>query len=78
MSQYEHIMMKSYKSITELSGHTGKKNKSSSFIQCIWLAKSLNIELTNNDHNTHHVFVNCNYSKRFSLWDKIFLSYKYI
>jgi hypothetical protein len=76
MSIYEQIMMKSYKSITELSGHTGKKNKSSSFIQCIWFAKLLKIELKNEDHNNHHINPNCNFSKRFSIWDKIFKTYK--
>lgn len=76
MTRYEQIIMKGYKSITELSGHTGKKNKSSSFIQCIWIARLLRIELNNNDHNNHHIYTNYNYSKRFSIWDKVFNTYK--
>jgi sterol desaturase/sphingolipid hydroxylase (fatty acid hydroxylase superfamily) len=78
MSRYEQIMMKSYKSITELSGHTGKKSNSSSFIQCIWFARLLRIELKNEDHNNHHEYSTCNYSKRFSIWDKVFNTYKKI
>jgi sterol desaturase/sphingolipid hydroxylase (fatty acid hydroxylase superfamily) len=76
MSQFEQILMKSYKSVTELAGHTGKKNNSSSFIQCIWLVRLLRIELKNEDHNNHHGSSACNYSKRFSIWDKVFNTYK--
>ena len=44
----------------------------SSFPQCIWLPRLFNIELYTEDHDLHHSRNNCNYSKRFSLWDKIF------
>ncbi len=61
----------------ELCGHSGKDNKKTgSFVQCIWLPQLLNIELYTNDHYNHHKYNNCNYSKRFSLYDKLFNTYK--
>ena len=61
-----------YKIYTEICGHIGKESKTSSFPQFIWLPKLLGIELYSDDHLHHHMYVNCNYSKRFCLWDKIF------
>jgi len=76
-SLFEYVMLSVYKQYTELAGHSGKKlSPSSSFPQCVWLPKILNIELYSEDHNMHHNLNNCNYSKRFSLWDKIFGTYK--
>jgi sterol desaturase/sphingolipid hydroxylase (fatty acid hydroxylase superfamily) len=40
------------------------------------LPKWLNIELYCEDHDIHHSVNNCNYSKRFSLWDKVFGTFK--
>jgi sterol desaturase/sphingolipid hydroxylase (fatty acid hydroxylase superfamily) len=69
----------SYKSFLEISGHSGKKlYPNGSFIQFIWLPKILGITLYTEDHNLHHSLSNCNYSKRFSLWDKVFGTYKRI
>ncbi len=61
----------------ELCGHSGKNIiKSGSFIQCIWLPQILGIDLYSVDHYNHHKYNNCNYSKRFSLWDRVFGTYK--
>ena len=69
--QYNWITI--YKTFVEISGHTGKElSPSCSFSQCIWLVKGLNIELYAEDHELHHLLNNCNYGKRFSLWDKVF------
>jgi sterol desaturase/sphingolipid hydroxylase (fatty acid hydroxylase superfamily) len=69
----------SYKSFIEISGHSGKKlYPNGSFSQFIWLPKMLGITLYTEDHNLHHSLSNCNYSKRFSLWDKVFGTYKKI
>jgi sterol desaturase/sphingolipid hydroxylase (fatty acid hydroxylase superfamily) len=66
-----------YKTFIELSGHTGKKlYPSGSFAQFIWLPKMFGIQLYTEDHNLHHSKGNCNYAKRFSLWDRIFGTYK--
>ena len=74
-SVYTYNLIFWYKNFIEFSGHTGKENKSGSFPQCIWIPKLLNIELYNSDHNMHHTNPNCNFSKRFSLWDKLFGTY---
>ena len=66
-----------YKTFIEISGHTGKKLRpTSSFTQCVWLPRLLNIELYSEDHDLHHSANNCNYGKRFSVWDKVFDTYK--
>jgi sterol desaturase/sphingolipid hydroxylase (fatty acid hydroxylase superfamily) len=72
--QYSMILM--YKTYIEISGHVGKKlYPTSSFTQFMWLPKLFNIELYAEDHDIHHSKNNCNYSKRFSLWDKVFGTY---
>lgn len=66
-----------YKTYSEICGHLGKKcYPTSSFSQFIWLPKLLNIELYTEEHDLHHSLNNCNYSKRFSLWDKLFGTFK--
>lgn len=65
-----------YKIFIEISGHSGKKIKATSFPQFMWLPKIFDIELRTEDHDLHHTLNNCNYSKRFKLWDKIFSTYK--
>jgi len=68
-----------YKTFIEISGHCGKKiYPNGSFSQFIWLPKFLNITLYSEDHNLHHAKNTCNYSKRFSLWDKLFGTYESI
>ena len=60
-----------YKTIVELSGHSGKES-SGSFIQCIYLPAFLSISLFSRDHLIHHIRPNVNFSKRFALWDIVF------
>jgi sterol desaturase/sphingolipid hydroxylase (fatty acid hydroxylase superfamily) len=71
-----------YKNFIEISGHTGIISyPTSSFSQFMWLPILFNIQLYTEDHDNHHSLNNCNYSKRFSLWDKVFGTYvsnKYI
>ena len=65
-----------YKNFVEISGHCGKQlHPTSSFSQCMWVPKMMNIELYAEDHDLHHSLHNCNYAKRFSLWDKLFWTY---
>lgn len=67
-----------YKTFIEISGHLGKDlGNASSFSQCIWLPKMFGIELRTIDHDFHHTHYKYNFSKRFSLWDKLFGTYKY-
>lgn len=66
-----------YKEFVEISGHCGRELRpTGSFTQFIWLPRLLNIVLHTEDHYLHHKESNCNYSKRFSLWDKVFGTYK--
>lgn len=75
-SGLEYELMRIYLTYEEISGHNGHKTyPTSCFSQCIWLPRWLNIELYSEDHYLHHSLNNCNYSKRFSLWDKIFNTY---
>jgi sterol desaturase/sphingolipid hydroxylase (fatty acid hydroxylase superfamily) len=64
-----------YKSIVEIGGHIGKDLKTPSFPQCIYLPQIFGIELRPADHNRHHMVASCNFSKRFSVWDRIFGTY---
>jgi hypothetical protein len=62
-----------YKTIVEISGHSGKKlGKSSSFPQFKWLPCIFNMELYTSDHHVHHRYPKSNYSKRFILFDRLF------
>lgn len=66
-----------YLTYQEIGGHLGKKMApTSSFAQCIWLPRIWNIQLYTEDHDLHHSHFNYNYSKRFTLWDKVFGTYK--
>lgn len=66
-----------YLTYQEIGGHLGKKMApTSSFAQCIWLPRTFDIELHTEDHDLHHSHFNYNYSKRFTLWDKVFGTYK--
>jgi sterol desaturase/sphingolipid hydroxylase (fatty acid hydroxylase superfamily) len=71
-------MLLVYKTFIEIGGHCGKYSyPTSSFTQFIWLPKLLQIELYTEDHDLHHSLHNCNYAKRFSIWDKVFNTYKH-
>jgi sterol desaturase/sphingolipid hydroxylase (fatty acid hydroxylase superfamily) len=78
MSIYFIFLLSFIKIYIELCGHSGKNiTKIGSFVQFIWITRLFNIELFTIDHNNHHIYNNCNYSKRFSLWDKVFETYRY-
>ena len=64
-----------FKVLVEIGGHSGKVNRAGSFPQCIWLPRLFGFELTNVDHNEHHVNPMVNFSKRFSIWDRLFGTY---
>jgi len=77
LSLFELSLIIIYKIIIEIAGHSGIiSNPTTSFLQFIWLPKLLNMELYTEDHDKHHTLIYCNYSKRFSLWDKIFGTFK--
>jgi len=76
MSKYQFTLQFIFKSLVEIGGHSGKIQNSGSFPQCIYLPRFLGIELTNKNHNEHHINPLCNFSKRFSLWDKLFGTFR--
>ena len=77
VSDFQFSLLIIYKSYIEICGHSGKDIKrTSAFVQFMWLPKMLGIELITEDHDIHHTKNNCNYSKRFSLYDKLFGTYK--
>jgi len=76
ISYLEWNIMLIYKNFIEIAGHSGKVSfPISSFPQFIWLPKWLGMELYTEDHDLHHSLNNCNYAKRFSLWDRVFGTY---
>ena len=73
ISPLQLVMLYNYKIFIEIAGHSNKTSyPTCSFPQCIWIPRCLGIELCSDDHNLHHSKVQCNYAKRFSLWDKVF------
>ena len=73
LSLFQLSILSVYKTFVEIGGHTGKKlYPTCSFPQINALPKLLGIELYSEDHDVHHTHVTCNYSKRFSIWDKIY------
>lgn len=71
ITSFQFTALMVYKSYTEIMGHSGKKIKTCSFPQCIWLPRILRMPLHIKDHDLHHSLGNCNYSKRFSIWDRL-------
>ncbi len=77
MSLLQYNLINIYKTYIEISGHSNKfLFPTSSFPQCMWIPRLLDIELYIMDHDNHHSINNCNYSKRFTLWDKVFGTYR--
>lgn len=77
LSPFELSLISTYKVLIEVAGHTGRKSyPTASFFQFMWLPKLLHIESYTETHDKHHSLNNCNYSKRFSLWDKVFGTFK--
>jgi sterol desaturase/sphingolipid hydroxylase (fatty acid hydroxylase superfamily) len=73
ISPFSLALFLTYKNFIEICGHTGYVSyPTPSFPQFIWLPKLLGIELYTESHDYHHSLNNCNYSKRFALWDRVF------
>jgi sterol desaturase/sphingolipid hydroxylase (fatty acid hydroxylase superfamily) len=77
ISPYMISMLYISKIYIELCGHSGKDiRKVGSFVQCIWIPQLFSISLYTIDHDNHHRWNHFNYGKRFSLWDRVFGTYK--
>lgn len=75
LSQMQYFMWLLCKTYTEIGGHISTIISTHCFCQCVWLPKIFNIESRATDHYLHHAKFNCNFSKRFTLWDKLFGTY---
>ena len=78
LSLFEYMLIFYYRTIIELVGHSGNYEtefKHSRYSHT-YLYSKINIELTPRDHYLHHKIPNTNYSKRNSLFDKVFGTYK--
>jgi sterol desaturase/sphingolipid hydroxylase (fatty acid hydroxylase superfamily) len=77
INKWEFMLINTYLSYQEVGGHLGRwMDPTSSFAQFVWLPKWLGIELYTENHDLHHSQIIYNYSKRFSLWDKVFGTFK--
>ena len=76
LTPYQLILILTYKTHIEISGHCGKQNNTPSFPQFIFFPKMLGISLYTKNHDRHHTENNCNYSKRFIIWDKLFGTFR--
>ncbi len=64
-----------YKVFLEVAGHSGLHWRGSCFPQLMALPAALGMEIRTEDHDMHHSRLTCNYSKRFTLWDRLFGTY---
>ena len=75
LTHFQYELIHTYKTLLEIGGHSGKVLNANSFTQMIWLPKLFNVHLRVEDHDLHHSLNNCNYAKRFILWDRVFGTY---
>ena len=68
---FELSIAKCYLLFQELYGHAGVENRGRNFGPAPWLATWLGLELRSEDHQHHHVRGDVNFSKRFSLFDRL-------
>lgn len=72
-TMFEFYVITTFLTYQEIGGHIGRKMyPTSSFPMFVWLPRSLGIELYTEEHTAHHTRLNCNYSKRFTIWDRLF------
>lgn len=62
---------KTYLLYQEFFGHSAVPHKGRNFGPAPWVVRWFGMELTSNDHRRHHIDGTVNFSKRFSLFDKL-------
>mmetsp|Transcript_43793 Transcript_43793/g.115077 ORF Transcript_43793/g.115077 Transcript_43793/m.115077 type:complete len:342 (-) Transcript_43793:246-1271(-) len=62
---------KTYLLFQELYGHAGVEHRGRCFGPAPFVVSALGIDLCAEDHRRHHIQASVNFSKRFSLWDKL-------
>ncbi|RHY24559.1 hypothetical protein DYB32_008802 [Aphanomyces invadans] len=75
LSLHQLHLLLAYKTYVEVAGHSGLDIKGMSFPQ-MPLVQCLNICIRVHDHDLHHTHPSVNFAKRFSLWDRLFRTYK--
>ena len=63
---------KTYLLFQEFYGHAGVEHRGRNFGPAPGVARALGIELRAEDHQRHHISAHVNFSKRFSLFDRLF------
>ena len=72
---FEYNIGKTYLLFQEFYGHAGVENRGRNFGPAPWIARLLDIELRSEDHQRHHIRADVNFSKRFSIFDKLFCTW---
>ena len=70
-TDFEYQLAKAYLLFQEFYGHAGVQHKGRNFGPLPWVPTALGMDLRADDHQWHHIDGRFNFSKRFSLWDKV-------
>uniref|UniRef100_A0AAV1T2X9 Fatty acid hydroxylase domain-containing protein n=1 Tax=Peronospora matthiolae TaxID=2874970 RepID=A0AAV1T2X9_9STRA len=76
MSGLQLHLLFAYKTYVEVAGHSGLDVKGVSFPQLPLLNNVTGICSRIHDHDLHHTHQRYNFAKRFSLWDKVFHTFR--
>ena len=76
MSDLQLHLLLAYKTYVEVAGHSGLNIKGFSFPQMPLLNNFTSICLRVHDHDLHHTRQRYNFAKRFSLWEKVFHTFR--
>ncbi|KAG6610286.1 fatty acid hydroxylase [Phytophthora cinnamomi] len=75
-SDFQLHLLFAYKTYVEVAGHSGLEIKGFSFPQMPLVNNFTSICLRVHDHDLHHTHPRWNFAKRFSLWDKLFRTFR--
>ncbi|RHY05153.1 hypothetical protein DYB37_001121 [Aphanomyces astaci] len=75
LSLHQLHLLLAYKTYVEVAGHSGLDIKGMSFPQ-MPLVQCVHICIRVHDHDLHHTHPSVNFAKRFSIWDRLFRTYK--
>ena len=76
LSEFQLHLLFAYKTYVEVAGHSGLDIKGVSFPQMPLLHDITGMCLRVHDHDLHHTHQRYNFAKRFSLWDKVFHTFR--
>jgi sterol desaturase/sphingolipid hydroxylase (fatty acid hydroxylase superfamily) len=64
-------IVKAYLLFQEAYGHAGCAHRGRNFGPAPWVVQAMGVELRSEDHQLHHIRAGVNFSKRFSLFDRL-------